>query len=78
MDLLIALGIGGVASVLVLSFAWALSAEHDAPESGSDAFEDWFPEAHSTEMSEEDVMAMWSGGPVVEVEPPTRSDLEAT
>ena len=59
---LIALGVGGVASITVLTVAWVLTATHDTSEAGFDAFEDWFPE-----MSEQNAMAMWSGAPMADV-----------
>ena len=77
MELLIALGIGGVASITILTFAWVLTLEHDPSEAASDAFEDWFPEAYATEISEGDALAMWRGVPVAEVGLPTRPDTEA-
>jgi hypothetical protein len=69
---LIALGIGGAASITVLTVAWVLTAKHDASEAGFDAFEDWFPG-----MSEQDAMAMWSGAPMADVGLPKRPDAEA-
>ena len=74
MELLIALGIAAAVSVMVLTLAWVLIAEHDATEPGSDAFDEWFPAAYATEVSEQEEIAMWNGMAVAE--PPKRPDVD--
>jgi hypothetical protein len=72
MDLLIALGIGGVAAITVMTVACALTGDPGTSEEGFDASEDWFFVEYVTEQE-----AMWIGPALAEVELPPRPDVEA-